>query len=165
MLPVLSEREMIACDYYNFSPRRVEYEMPPKAFRRSPARIRAYLDLHGVGHVITYHPHWVRFFERNTNDYTRVRVFGPTTNKYIFRVLNPAPQLASGRGRVTAGVNRIEVVPENPREEMILRYKWNDGLKVDAPARIHPADMGDGIRFIGLQPGGAAACTIRYGGS
>ncbi len=165
LLPVLSEREMIACDYYNFSPRRVEYEMPPKAFRGSPARIRAYLDLHGVGHVITYHPHWVRFFDRNTNDYARVRVFGPTTNKYIFRVLNPAPHLASGRGRVTAGVNRIEVVPENPRDEIVLRYRWADGMKVDAPAEIFPADMGDGIRFIGLRPGGAAACSIRYEGS
>lgn len=163
LLPILSEREMIACDYYNFSPRRVEYEMPPKAFRSSPARIRAYLDLLGVGHVITYHPHWVRFFERNTNDYSRVRVFGPSTNKHIFRVLNPAPQLAAGRGRVTAGVNRIAVVPDGPQDEIILRYRWADGMKADAPAEIFPADMGDGIRFIGLRPRGAAACSIRYG--
>lgn len=164
LLPVLAEREMIACDYYNFSPRRVEYEMPPKAFRRSPERIRAYLDLHGVGHVITYHPHWIRFFSRTTNDYERVFTFGPTTNKCIFRVLNPAPFLAAGSGRVTAGIDRIDVVPDGNPEEMILRYTWAEGLRVEPPAEIRPVDMGDNIRFIGLKPHGAAACTIRYEG-
>ncbi len=164
LLPVLAEREMIACDYYNFSPRRVEYEMPPKAFRGSPERVRAYLDLHGVGHVITYHPHWIRFFSRTTNDYAKVLTFGPKTNKCIFRVLNPAPPLAAGAGRVTAGVDRIDVVPEGTPDEIILRYKWADGLRADPPAEIRPVDMGDTIRFIGLKPHGAASCTIRYGG-
>jgi len=163
LLPVLADREMIACDYYNFSPRRVEYEMPPKAFRGSPGRVRAYLDLHGVGHVITYHPHWIRFFGRETNDYARVLTFGPKTNKCVFRVLNPAPQLAAGTGRVTAGVDRIDVVPEGNPAEIILRYRWADGLRTDPPAEIAPADMGDGIRFIRLRPNGAASCSIRNG--
>ncbi len=164
LMPVLADREMIACDFYNFSPKRVEYEMPPRPFRETPERVRAYLDLLGVGHVATYHAHWIEFFGKHTNDYEHVYIFGNKTKKHVYRVLNPAPRLASGRAAVTAGVNRIHVIPEGTPEEIVLRYRWVDGLHVDAPAEIFPADMGDEIRFIGLRPHGAAACTIRYGG-
>ena len=35
-LPLLTKREMMACDYYAFSPKAVEYEYPPRVFRTAP---------------------------------------------------------------------------------------------------------------------------------
>lgn len=161
-LPVLAGREMMACDYYNFSPKRVEYDYPPRAFRANDQTMLEFMELYNVTHVITYRPNWVRYYDGLPEYYERVHTFGVNANKHIWRVRREPAVLLRGQGEVQAGINRLTVIPAPGATDLVLRYHWEDRLTVEPPAVIQPLQVAEHVRFILLQPNGSSRCRIRY---
>ncbi len=159
-LPVLTGREMMACDYFHFSPKMVEYDYPPKNFRKEDSDVMDFMNLYNVGHIITFHDSWKNFFRKYPADYEEIRSFDD--EKTVFKVKRTPNQFHKGSGSVKAGINELCVKLDNPFEEAVLRYNWVDGLSADAPVEIKPVDMGRGVRFIFVNPHGKADFKITY---
>ena len=43
-LPLFTDREMMACDFYHFSPKQVEYVYPPSAYRQTPESVFDFME-------------------------------------------------------------------------------------------------------------------------
>lgn len=162
-LPILTDREMMACDYYHFMPGHREYEYPPGAFHDSEESVFRFLDLYNVSHVITYHPRWIRFFDRRPDVYERVHTFGARTKKNVYRVKRDPDWFLEGSGEVEADVSVWHVRLDDPEQEVVLKYNWAEGLTADPPVTLCPRDVEEGIRFIAVQPNGRTAFDIRFG--
>ena len=161
-LPVMTGREMMACDYYHFSPKRVEYDYPPRAFRKSSADIFEFMELYNVTHIITYHEKWKKHLRKYPERYEEVHEFGNRTKKSIFRVHREPNMFLKGEGRVRSDIDELVVRVDNPDEVSVLKYNWVDGLKVKPPVEIRPHDAGNDIRFIEVHPHGRKEFRIRY---
>jgi len=161
-LPVETGREMMACDYYHFSPRMVEYAYPPRPFRASRAGLSEFMELYNVSHVLTYHRRWVRELRGFPEDYREVARFGDRLPIYVFRVLRNGTLFLRGEGSVAAKLNRMDVQVADPNEEVVLKYHWHDELRVSPPAAMRPFPVGNDITFIAVEPNGQRAFTIRY---
>lgn len=162
-LPLFTDREMMACDYYHFSPKRVEYEYPPAAYRQSPDSVWGFMERFNVTHIFTHHKRWMAFLQAQPERYEKVWEFGKRTRKMVFRVKRQPSFFESGAGQVESELNRLRVQVDDPSGEVVLRYNWVEGLEVDPPVTIQPVEMGDGTTFIGAAPHGESAFTIRYG--
>lgn len=161
-LPVLTGREMMACDYYAFSPRLVEPEYPPTPFRESKERVLEFLDLYNVSYVVTYHTHWIRFFDGEPDVFSFVKAAGASIPYRVYRVNREPQPFYRGRGAVNADLNLLDVRVEDSSQEAVIKYHWADGLSVQAPAEIFPVQVRDGIRFIGIRAGGEDRVQIRF---
>ena len=64
-LPILTEREMMACDYYHFPPKMVEYDYPPKPWRKTAEGIADFMRLYGATHLATTIPHRAAFIRES----------------------------------------------------------------------------------------------------
>ena len=64
-LPILAEREMMACDYYHFPPKMVEYDYPPKPWRKTAEGIADFMRLHRATHLATTIPHRASFIRES----------------------------------------------------------------------------------------------------
>jgi hypothetical protein len=163
LLPALTGREMIAGDYYAFSPKLVEHERPPKAWRkRGREGIREYMDLYNVGHVMTFNRRWKEHFREEPSRYRELASFMQRKIELtVFKVVREPSFFSTGSGTVTSGINRIEVHPDSPGE-VVLKYNWEEGLSTGGKAEIFPVEMSDGVTFIGARPVGKEGFTIRY---
>jgi hypothetical protein len=161
-LPVLTGREMLACDYYHFPPDSVEYDYPPRAFRETPDGIRRFVDYYNVTHIITYHDSWLEFLGKHTNS-CRMVDFRPMEDDYrIFEVHRDSSRFLEGAGSVAADFNRICVNLEQTCDKAVIKYNWVDGMHADAPATVYPVQLENGVQFVGIKPGGARDVVIRY---
>jgi hypothetical protein len=159
-LPMFTGREMMAADFYGFSPKLVEYQYPPRAFRYSgPDKLFDFMHLHNVTHIITWHADWKKVFHRNPGQYRPVYAAGRIE---IFETLRSSSLFLSGQGKVAAGFDRFDVAFDGEPEHVVIKYNWADGLSAQGNARIYPYDAGDGIKFIGIEPGTNQSVTIRY---
>ena len=158
-LPILAEREMMACDYYNFPMDTVEYNFPPAPFRKPESNFDTFVNAYNVSTVLTYHEDWKQYFRSRADQYQEV-----WTWEYVsmFTRKREARPLLAGEGSVTADFNRIRVHLDRPADEVILAYNWLDGLKAEPPVEIYPHTVTNGIQLIGARPGGAADFTIRF---
>lgn len=163
LLPVLTGREMMAVDYFHFSPKRVEYQYPPRAFRETPEDVYRFIDWYNVSDTLTYHAFWKGFFRSQTNAYEERITFPPKNRRTVFGVRRKPDPFLRGAGRVEAGINRLDVTLADPRAEAVLRYNWADGLRAAPPAEVFAHEVGSGIRFIGIRPNGSREVHIRYG--
>jgi len=69
-----------------------------------------------------------------------------------------------GAGRVEAGINRLDVYPDDPTSPLVIRYNWVDGLVCEPDAaRIEPYETGTSVQLIRIRPNGAERVRIRYG--
>lgn len=164
VLSLWTERDMMACDYYAFSPRKVAYDFPPREWRDGGhAELAQYLDLYNVTHVVTYHENWKKVFRKRPGHYEEVASFMQRTLRIcVFRVNRPSSMFLAGSGRIEAGINCLRVSVDDSAIESVLKYNWVDGLSALPPAELHPVDAGGGVRFIGLRPNGEKECRIRY---
>ena len=164
-LPMLAGREMLACDYYAFPPDKVEYEYPPREFRRTPEGMRAFLELYNVGLVVTYHAKWAAYLADHPELAAPLVVIrGPDLPFHVFRVPSPPGLFARGSGRVRARFNRLDVDLDHPDAETVLRYNWDDRLRAGGGAELFPVTATNGVRLIGLLPNGQAHVPIRLAG-
>ncbi|MBN1557240.1 MAG: hypothetical protein JW951_03745 [Lentisphaerae bacterium] len=163
-LPALTGREMMACDYYAFPPRTVEYNYPPPAFRRPETRIQAFCDLYNVTHIMTYHDNWKACFRRHPDVYEEIDPPVDWERLAVFRVKRASNLFLKGSGTVRADFNRLDVRLDAPRDEAVLKYNWAENLRAPGPVELFPYDGGDGVRLIGVRGNGVEAFTIRYAG-
>ncbi len=167
-LPVLTGREMMACDYYHFPPKMVEYDYPPKPWRKTAEGIADFMRLHGATHLATTIRHRVAFI-RSSDLFTEI-TFLPDglpadTHRIALFALKDAPggRLFSGDAAIESDFGRLRVTPGST-PEAIVRYVWNPHLTADDTAEIAPVEVAPGLFFVRIAFHGHAPAIIRYGG-
>ena len=158
-LPVLAGAEMMACDYYHFPPKMVEYNYPPRAFRTNDADLVHFLDAYDVTHLVTFRRDWKRYLGERPDTFEKV---GEVDDLAVYRAARAPSRFMRGTGRVRATPNRIEVDLDDAQAEAVIKYNWLPGLRAEAPATIHPAEALPGIQLIGIRPGGTNRVVITY---
>lgn len=158
-LPVLIGREMMACDYYAFPPSLVEYDYPPRAYRRDDNRYHQFLDLYNVTHIMTIHDHHKNYLRSHPEWYEEVVTH---ERKCIFRVKREPNSFLSGSGEVEADIDRLNVTLDSPQPEVVLKYNWAEGLTSDPGVELFPHSVDENIVFIGVRPGERSSFSIRY---
>ncbi len=161
-LPVYTDREMMSCDYYGFSPRLVEYNYPTREFRKhGPEKLFQFMELYNITHIITYHDDWKRLFRNKLADqYQEVANFGKKT---IFRVKRTSSKFLDGSGSVVAGINYIDVSVYDQKKPVVIKYNWVDGISCTPDkATLEPFDTGTSVKLIKIKPNGAKYITISY---
>jgi hypothetical protein len=159
-LPLFTGREMMAADYYGFSPKLVEYQYPPRPFRYDgPDVLFSFMDLYNVTHVVTWHDDWKKTFHQATNHYRSVHVIGRTE---IFETLRASTLFLKGTGRVRATFDRFDLDLETPQETLVLKYNWVPGWQAEAGVRLFPYDAGREVTLIGVEPGTNLHAVLRY---
>ena len=164
-LPVLCDREMMACDYFHFSPKLVEYDYPPRQWRkRGEEAIWRFFELSNVGYILTIHSHWKQHLRRFPTHYEEITTFRQNRNHItIFRVKRPSSFFLKGRGKISTGPNAIFVKTSDTDEEMVIRYNWHDGLRAEPGVELFPVEVDEGVQFIGIRPRGVSEFKIQYG--
>ena len=169
-LPILSGREFFGGDYYAFPPGMVEYDCPPRAYRRPEDGYLRYSRAYGI-------THWCTLDERAACVFRGLcgGAFVPVaefrmqgTHVTVFKVGEPwadAPtRFLEGAGETDVRENRIRVRPADPAaERLVLRYNWRKGLVCRTPgATIEPFEVDENLRFVAVRPGGASEVEIGY---
>ena len=172
-LPILAGREMMACDYYHFPPKMVEYDYPPLPWRKTAEGIADFMRLHGATHLATTIPHRADFI-RKSGLFTEIP-FGPEKELHhsygitLFalkgatggRILSGDASL--GAGLPDVGFNHLRVY-RGVDHEAVLRYNWNPHLTAGDDAELEPVEVAPGVNFIRARFTGNDAAVIRYGG-
>ncbi len=158
--PMFTGREMMACDYYGFSPKLVEFQYPPRAFRhQGPDVLFEFMNLYNVTHVVTHHDDWKSVFAKYNTQYRLAHASGRVS---VFEVLRPSSMFLKGEGRVRATFDRIDIEVTGDPGPVVIKYNWADGWVSDPGVRLFPHDAGRGVVLIGLDPGDLRQVTIRY---
>jgi hypothetical protein len=81
----------------------------------------------------------------------------------LLRVARPEPsRLLRGRGRVTAGLDRIEV-RDAEGERIVLKYHWIPGLRTDPPLRLEEYRLQRApVGFVSVYPEGVRDFTVLW---
>jgi len=161
LLPLLAEREMMAGDYYAFSPKMVEMEFPPAAWRsRGVAGVREYLELHRVGWCLTYHEHYKRFFRGHPELFEEsLSIPQKTLTITAFRVRALPLPFVEGRGSASARPGAVDVRLDAPGEA-VLRYRWAEGLAAGDGVSLAPEPVGPSLAFIRARAPASTRFTI-----
>lgn len=162
-LPILTGREMMACDYYAFPPDLVEYNYPPRPWRDSAEGIAAFARIHGVTHLLTYKCERVDILKAAPALF-RACDDPDAEGFFLFEVIDArGGRFWRGSGKVEAESGRLCVTADAgaDNQELVLRYNWDPRLTVQAPAELFPCAITNSVTFIGLRPHGARAMTIR----
>ncbi|MDF3130907.1 hypothetical protein P0Y35_16975 [Kiritimatiellaeota bacterium B1221] len=159
-MPLLTGREMMASDYYGFSPKLVEYQYPPKNVRaKGPDGVFRFMALYNVTHVMTYHQGWKDAFERHPEYYTPRYENGRVK---VYQVKRPSSMFLKGHGSIDADFRRINAHLDANQDQVILKYNWNKDFVTEPPAEIFPVDQEFGIRLIGIRPHGLTQITLEH---
>ena len=164
-LSLLAGRDMMACDYYAFSTKKVEYDYPPALWRQGGKdKLFAFMDLYNVTHVATYHPDWKRVFRQFPDQYEESASFMQRTLEItVFRLRRTSSMFLRGQGTVTPSINELRLRVADPGGDVVLRYNWVPGLSVLGPAELYPVEMAEDITFIGVRPNGVQDLRITFG--
>ena len=170
-LPVMTGREFFGGDYYAFPRGMVEFDCPPRAYRRREGGYLEYSRLYGITHWCALDLRAADGFKRKIGPgFVPVAKFHlEERTMTVFRVDEPwaaAPtRFLEGEGTLDVRENRILVRPADPAaERLVLRYNWREGLVCRTPgASIGPVAVDENLRFIAVRPGGAEEIEIGYG--
>lgn len=164
VIPALTQREILACDYYHFDPAEVEYEYPPRPYRASREGLEEFFDMYNVGLVITYHDRWKDYFAGHPDLFVLVQQWGDSPAVCAYRLQRSSNgRVWKGQGTATAKFNEIRVTLDTPGQtEIILGYNWTNGLTTEPPAELFPFDTGQGIVLIGVRPNGLQEIVVRF---
>lgn len=112
----------------------------------SPEDLRHYVETYAVHWVILSTPPDLAPWWDQSPVLQRV---ADVSHFRIYRVREPSPLLARGRGRVHADTNLIEVSGTDPAQDLVLRYHWLETLVCEPRCRLErePIDI-DGVGFI-----------------
>ncbi len=163
-LPIWTGREMVAADYYHFSPRLVEYFAPPRTFRTADEDVLLYTQILNIGAIVGYdEPSILRFYRKYPEHYEEVGTYPGRLPKTLFRVRNhEASFFLHNSGSVQASINRIEVHLDAPHEEAVIKYLYSPELRAEPGVELFPYSIRD-LDFIGIRSGGREHVTIRHG--
>lgn len=158
-LPVMTGREMCAVDYYHFPPEMVFYEYPPAAFLTGEQRIIEFMEWHDVSHVLTIRAHWKDFLSRHGETF---ELLHDQDGIAMYRMKRSPSRWMEGYGTITTAPNRIDVIPDDPSSNAVIKYVWAPHLTVNPPAEIYPVPLDPALSFIGIRPNGAKSIRIEY---
>ncbi len=170
-LPILTGREMMACDYYHFPPKMVEYDYPPKPWRKTAEGIADFMRLHGATHLATTIPHRADFI-RQSGLFTEIH-FGREKHDPYHISLFALKGATGGRihsGDATLGADGPDVVFNCLRvyrgadHDAVIRYAWSPNLTAGDDAELEPVEVAPGVSFIRVRFTGNDVAEIRYGG-
>lgn len=161
-LPVLTGREMMGCDYYHFSPKRVEYNYPPKRYRKDPKKMEEFLHTYNVTHIITYHGTWIRYLRKRPELFEEVYMWGNNLKKLVFRVKRESSMFMEGSGTVESRINNLHVSVDDPSQPVVIKYNWVDGMHVGPPVEIRARHIDDDIDLIEVDPNGQREFDLRF---
>lgn len=164
-LPMLTGREMMSCDYYEFPVGMFDPEYPRAAFHGTPQELHGFLVRHGVSHVVARCDEDAAPYRGHPDLFREVPEFADGAKWGRFRMFEVADSpgiVTEGDAKATADFNRIDVEFAPGCERAILAYNWQERMAVDAPATIAPHPTGAGETFIEIRPNGASRATIRY---
>ena len=159
-LPMFTGREMMATDFYGFSPRLVEYEYPPRIFRQAGSDgWFDFKEIHNITHVATWHDYWQDRYDAEPERYRRVH---DIKHIAIYEVQRPSSLFLHGRGRVKAQFDRFDIRLDELHQPTVIKYNWADGLVAEPPVELFAFEVGYDTRLIGFNPGTNRTLTIRY---
>ncbi len=170
-LPLLTGREMMACDYYHFPPKMVEYDYPPKPWRKTAEGIADFMRLYGATHLATTIQHRADFI-RKSGLFAEVPVASGKTFEIYHISLFALKGATGGRihsGDATLGAEVPDVAFNHLRvyrgvdHEAVLRYNWNPHLTAGDDAELEPVEVAPGVNFIQVRFTGNDAAVVRYG--
>ena len=166
-LPVLAEREMMADDYYGFPRGTIEYNYPPRAYRKNADLHLFFAHAYGITHWVTVVPETQAYLRAHPGDYELAKTLdlgGRTAEIYRVKDIGPVTRFWEGAGTVSAHENHIDVIPADPSaERVVIRYNWRNGLVCRTPgATIEPFPVDENLRFIAVHPGGQPRVEIGY---
>ena len=171
-LPILTGREMMACDYYHFPPKMVEYDYPPRPWRKTSKGIADFMRLYGATHLATTNRRRADFI-RQSGLFTEIFFMPDGKPDTSYGITLFALKGATG-GRIHSGdatlgaevpdvsFNHLRVYRGVDRET-ILRYNWNPYLTAGDDAVLEPVEVAPGVNFIRVRFTGNDAAVIRYG--
>ncbi len=166
-LPVLTGREMMADDYYGFPRGTIEYNYPPRAYRKELDSYLFFSRAYGITHWVATMPDALEFLSAYPDRFERVRTMTILERTIeVYRVKEPGTvsRFWEGSGSVQAKENSLMVLPDDPSvERVVIRYNWRDGLVCRTPgASIEPFAVDSNLNFIAVHPGGNAQVHIGY---
>ena len=169
-LPILAGREMMACDYYHFPPKMVEYDYPPKPWRKTAEGIADFMRLHGATHLATTIPHRAAFI-RDSGLFTEIPFMpdGKPDTSYGMTLfaLNGVTggRFASGKDcHCYADFDYLLVYRDRSGDsEVVLRYDWSPHLTAGNVADLKPVEVAPGVKFLRVRFTGSDMAVIRYG--
>lgn len=191
-LPLLTGREMMASDYYDFPSGMVDYHMPPSDttrqdrshWRKIPADLAQYMRLHGATHITTHGginesfirgsglfteiPFTKHEISRHNNDYLSeddADIDNCLAKVCLFKLNDSVSgRFYEGNGVVSAKFGSLTVTL-NGNTNAVLRYIWNPNLGTVDNAKIYPVEVVPGIKFIGISAPENIPVIIKYTGA
>lgn len=183
-LPLLSQREMMGNDYYEFPPGMPGFSAfyPPAPWRNTAEGIASFMNLHGATHLALRNAHGRYEYIRDSGLFEEIdfrsgfktectafnRVCDEaklTTGLHLFALKDSHPgRFHEGTGTTSADCGYLRVSVTSADNRAVLRYVWSPLLTVDGGAEIYPVEVADGITFIGIKTADDKPVTIRYGG-
>lgn len=162
-LPVLTGREMMADDYYGFPVGTIEYEYPPRRFRKSWKLMQLFFDAYNVTDIVTYHDKWKKYFKSHPEYFKHEKSY-KSYNLTIdcYSIDRVSSMLWIGDGDAIARFNHIDVKLEEIADEVVLKYNWMNHLKATAGVEIFPYEVDRDITLIGVRPHGVKEFGIIY---
>ncbi len=162
-LPILTGREMMADDYYGFPVGTIEYEYPPRRYRKSLKMMKLFFDTYNVTDVVTYHNKWQEFFAKYPDYFKKEMTYKEHNYTVACYSINRSPSMfLKGDGEVTAKFNKIDVSLTNAENEVVIKYNWLDHLKASDGVEIFPYKIDKDITLIGIHPNGKKKFSIIY---
>jgi hypothetical protein len=162
-LAVLFEREMLGNAYAHNQNPAWQAGTPPAALPETPESFRTFVDTFAASILVAIQDEWREFLNAHPDQYEPAgEIVDGSTRYSVYRVVDPPGFFIEGSGRVLARPNRLVLELDGAYDRVRIRYRWAEGLMVDAPARVLPFETSDGVQLIEVEPGGLSYVTIRY---
>ncbi len=139
-----------------------ELDYPVEPVPGNEEELMDFMGLYDVSFAVACQGKWKDFLSQDHGHYELVKSFSGEAGFSVFKVRQETGRFVKGGGRVRPGINELVVVLDDPMEESILRYVWQDGLTANPPVEIYPFDTGKDVMFIGVKPHGKSSFKIRY---
>ena len=153
MIPYVTGRQLIGgpINLYNDRHHFAEFHSG-KIFKKeiqtlTDNELRNYLQLYNIGAVVAFHPASIQRLQALPGLVTLEQRIGPVQ---LMKVNQPLTWFVQGEGKLTAGLNRLEL-SELKGSEIVLKFHWVEGLTAYPLTKLEPTSLSDDpIPFIKL---------------
>ena len=161
-LPLLAGREMLSAGVQHDQVRDIINGTPPVNPPADTNLFISYLDNYAVCSIVTTEEEWTRYLDSMPAKFSRIAQLGDTQKFFFYAVLKPTAITDPSVTKLTADLNKLNLVIANGCTNTVIKYNWIDGLKTIQPAEIYPAEGAFGSKLIGIRPNGAAHVSITF---
>lgn len=132
----------------------------PTTLLDDPGGLRRYLELFNIRYVVadaTDHTWWTRL---PTIPWLRLRT--ELQDLAVYETDVAPGYLLGGDGSVAFDYNTLAVRLREPTDELILKFRWVDGLRAHPALPLEPVEVSPGVQFIRARPGRILEFEVRY---